>query len=254
MGPFTLLHGDPWGVVQRVVDRDQGGVVTIQPRVYPVRRALMSQNMVGDSDTADKRRGDVHFHALRDYVLGDEPRMIHWRSSARAGHLVVRQNLAPTTTGTTVVLDTDITAYGSDHQFGASWLPERFETAVEVAASIIASLPKSSGQIHLLTTGQGSRVVSAAPGAANSLLDHLAVVEASRPLDVTPAALVSAVRSTRCSRLIVVTGTPSRMLPSAIVAATRSVSGTLVVRVGCTRPEPLSGLRVIDVASAEELV
>ena len=48
----------------------------------------------GDSDCASRRSGDQHFHALRDYVLGDEPRSVHWRSSARAGKLVVRQQVS----------------------------------------------------------------------------------------------------------------------------------------------------------------
>lgn len=253
-GPFTIVHGDPWGLVRRVVDRDEGGLMTVQPRVFPVRRALVAQRIVPDSETAARQLGDTHFHALRDYVLGDEPRMVHWRSSARAGHLVVRQNLAPTSTGITVVLDTDVSAYGSDQQFGATWDAERFESAVEVAASVVASIPKGIGMVHFATTEQGSSVTSAAPGAVTGILDRMAVVRSTPPLEVIPQTLVSLVRSTRCSRLIVVTGTPSRTLPIAVSAASRSVPSTIVIRVGSQRTTALGELRVIDVASAEDLV
>ena len=254
IGPFTLLQGDPWGVVSRVVDHTEGGLITVHPRVFPVRRSLAAHRIVSDSETADRRLGDMHFHALRDYVMGDEPRMVHWRSSARAGHLVVRQNLAATASGTTVVIDTDVSAYGSDQQFGQRWLPERFENAIEVIASIVASLPKSSGQVHLTTTAAGSAVTSSAPGAINGLLDRLAVVDSSPPLEVVAEQMVSLVRSTRCSRLIVVTGTPSRTLVRAVAAAGRVVPGALVFRVGSTQRTPLELLRVVDIDSVEELV
>lgn len=254
MGPFTLVQSDPWGVIQHVISRAKGGTVTVQPRVFPIRRSLVTQRVAGDSDDASRRLGDVHFHALRDYVLGDEPRMVHWRSSARAGHLVVRQNLAPVSSGTTVVLDTDVTAYGSDHQFGESWQPDRFERAVEVAASVVASLPQGAGQVHFVTTAGGSAVASATSGATNGLLDTLAVVGPTPPLELAPEQLVTLVRSTSCARLIVVTGTPSRNLLLAVGSATRTVTSSLLLRVGSHEPLPTTTLRVLDVESAEELV
>ena len=91
-------------------------------------------------------------------------------------------------------------------------------------------------------------------GAINGLLDRLAVVDSSPPLEVVAEQMVSLVRSTRCSRLIVVTGTPSRALVRAVAAASRVVPGALVFRVGSSQRTPLELLRVVDIDSAEELV
>src|SRR5207342_171865 len=127
---------DPWSFVRRVVTRAEGGVLTVQPRVFRIRRSLTADFSSGDAEARSRRSGDQHFHALRDYVLGDEPRTVHWRSSARAGKLVVRQQVAAASTGTTVVLDVDGSAYRSGSKFGAGWDDELFESAVEVAASL----------------------------------------------------------------------------------------------------------------------
>ena len=61
-------------------------------------------------------------------------------------------------------------------------------------------------------------------------------------------------RSTRASRLIVITGTPTRTLPRAVIAAMRTVPGALVIRVGASDQAPLPGIRLLDITSAEDLL
>ena len=41
--------------------------------------------------TRDLSDSDLSFHALRDYVAGDDRRYIHWRTTARRGSLMVKQ-------------------------------------------------------------------------------------------------------------------------------------------------------------------
>ena len=110
--------------------------MTVLPRTVQVRRSALPALQQADSEFASRRRGDEHFFALRDYVLGDEPRTVHWRSSAKAGKLVVKQQVSGAPNHTVIVLDTDASAYSSDDKFGSSWVAERFEAAVEVAASL----------------------------------------------------------------------------------------------------------------------
>jgi uncharacterized protein (DUF58 family) len=252
-GPYTVLHGDPLGVVQRQAGRAEGGVVTVQPRVHQVRRSLTTTFNEGSSENAGRRSGDQHFHALREYVLGDEPRTVHWRSSARAGKLVVRQQVAAASTGTTIVLDVDSSSYPSSGAFAAGWDRERFELAVEVAASLAAAQAGSTDQVHFMTTARGATVVSAPSGAVHGLLDVLSVVQGLPPLETAPEEVPAVVRRTRAAHVIVVTGTPGQRAVQAVQTAGQSTSLT-VLAVGTGEPLVVRGARVLPVRSAEELM
>ena len=70
---------------------------------------------------------DLAFHALREYVPGDDLRHVHWRSSAKAGELLVRQYHETRRGHVTVLVDARPASYPR---------PRDFELAVSVAASI----------------------------------------------------------------------------------------------------------------------
>ena len=253
LGPYAVVHGDPWGIVRRVVASAEGGVLTVRPRSFRLGRSMTSAFREGESDSASRRSGDQHFHALRDYVLGDEPRSVHWRSSARAGKLVVRQQVSEASTGTTIVLDVDGSAYATNDRFSATWDTERFETAVEVAASFASSQLGRTEQVHLVTTARGARVTSAPVGAAGSLLDALSVVRLLPPVDTAADELPAVVARTRAAHTVVGTSDPDLRT---VVAFRRlaTVAPLTVVRVGAGgSAADLPGVRVVDVHDAVSL-
>jgi len=253
IGPYAVVHGDPWSIVRRVSARAEGGVLTVVPRTVPVRQSALPALQQGESELASRRLGEEHFYALRDYVLGDEPRTVHWRSSAKAGKLVVKQQVAPAPNITLIVLDTDASAYGSDDQFGSGWVEERFEAAVEVAASLAVAQADRSEEVHLTTTTRGAALTSAAAAGKDAFLDALAAVAAVPPVETGPQELVPLARRTRCRQLLLVTGTPGLHVVAALRAAAPRASALTVIRVGCRRRQPLPGLRVLDVDAAEDL-
>lgn len=253
VGPYSVVHGDPWSMTRRTLAQAEPGTVTVLPRTYPVQRALLTSMTIEDTMLSSRQAGEHHFHALRDYVLGDEPRMVHWRSSARVGHLVVRQQVAAATTGTTVVLDCDTSAYGSDEQFGSGWLDDRFEAAVEVAASIVVADIGRNEQVSLLCSTRGDMPVSAPAGSPNGCLDLLAVVQPVAPVETEPDGLPPAVRRTRCAQAIIVTGTPRPAMVDAVRRIRRAGTSTLLIRVGSGRQTDLPGLRVVDVQQPTDL-
>jgi uncharacterized protein (DUF58 family) len=245
VGPFSAVRSDPWSFVRRVAGASGQTTILVRPKVHPVRKGFVATAREGSTESSSRQRGEDHFFALREYVLGDEPRMVHWRSSARSGKLVVKQFVASAAEGTLIVLDTDASAYGSETAFGNSFVEERFERAVEIAASLCAARSVGVARVQLATTTRGAPVQTAgASGTPQALVDALAVVRAVPPLDTAPADLIGIVRRTRCSTVVVVTGTPS---PALMAGAGSAV----IIRVG-SGDGSLRG-RIIDVTSAEDL-
>jgi uncharacterized protein (DUF58 family) len=245
VGPFRVIRGDPWGVIRRVRGSTVAGSLVVRPRTHPVRRGFGLDARQGEADAMTRRAGDDHFFALRDYVLGDEPRNVHWRSSARSGRLVVKQRVAASTDGILLVLDADATAYGSGGAFAEIFLDERFELAVEVLASIARSRSELGQRVHVATTSTGQPVVG--PG-LSAVLDFMATVCAVVPVETEPAVLSSIARRHRCTQLVVVSGNP-RSDVLAELRRCRALS-PILVRVRPTERSAVRGAWDIDEVGA----
>ena len=146
VGPLRVTRGDPLGLV--TLSRGYGGTtaVWVHPRIHLLRAvpAGMARSLDGRIDKVP--HGTITFDSLREYVVGDELRRVHWRSSAKAGELMVREQL-DTSEPTIVVL--------LDDRAGAHPDPESFETACEAAASIIAAAVREDLPVGLhLVSGE----------------------------------------------------------------------------------------------------
>ena len=129
VGPVTSVRGDPVGVFRRDVAWTEVVDIFVHPRI--VQLAPLGSGLVRDlegitSETVS--RSDLAFHALREYVPGDDLRHVHWRSSARHNTLLVRQFLDTRRSHVSVVVDCVADSYRSD---------DDYETAVSVAGSIL---------------------------------------------------------------------------------------------------------------------
>jgi uncharacterized protein (DUF58 family) len=154
IGPLRVTRADPLGLM--TLARTYGGVASIwvHPRIHLLRAvpAGMARSLDGRIDKVP--HGTITFDSLREYVVGDELRRVHWRSSAKVGELMVREQL-DTAEPTIVVLLDDRAAAHPDVRDGTA---ESFESACEAAASIVAAavredLPVSMHLVSTVATG-----------------------------------------------------------------------------------------------------
>jgi uncharacterized protein (DUF58 family) len=164
LGPWVLERVDPWGLMRRRVGEVEGVALLVVPRVRPVSLAALPSALADFGGSAEM--GTTTFATLREYVIGDELRHVHWRSSAKTGKLMMRQYVDVTRPRITLVLVAEERAYTS---------ADEFEEAVDFIASLAAVASSSGLDVEVLTTS-GERA-SHGGGRSTAVLDLLALVE-----------------------------------------------------------------------------
>lgn len=164
LGPWTLERVDGWGLLRRPVGQVEGVAVLVVPRVRPVSLATLPSALSDFGGSAEM--GTTTFATLREYVIGDELRHVHWRSSAKTGTLMLRQYVDITRPRITLVLVAEDRAYTS---------ADEFESAVDFIASLAAVASSSGLDVEVCTT-TGERAAHGG-GRSTAVLDLLAVVE-----------------------------------------------------------------------------
>lgn len=128
VGPVRSVRGDPLGLMGRRVRWTDPVDLYVHPRLVSLAGAASGvlRDLEGQA-TRVLSDSDMSFHALRDYVAGDDRRHIHWKTTARIGELMVRQFEDTRRTHTAIALSTSTADYAS---------AEEFELAVAASASI----------------------------------------------------------------------------------------------------------------------
>lgn len=234
VGPLTLRRKGLAGLAQARTVLGEVVQVRVVPRVLPVR-GLPSGARRGQVG-ADERveRGGTDLVGLREYVPGDDLRRLHWATSARTGTLMIREDADPARPHLAVLLDDSTTSYAD---------PQRFEEAVEVAASLITSALEQGHPVRLLTSSGGTDLEEQQDPAP--ILSALADLEL-RDVDGRPAVPVRDL-----DVVAVVSGTS---VPALVLEAGRAAHGVVLVVDG-QRPVSAAGsVLVISGDRAEDLV
>jgi uncharacterized protein (DUF58 family) len=143
VGPVTSVRGDPIGVFRRAITWTEVTEVFVHPVIAPLEP--LGAGLIRDleaNSSPNVSMSDLAFHALREYVPGDDLRHIHWRSSARHGTLLVRQFLDTRRSHLTAIVDPNPESYGSE---------EEYETAVSVAGSLIVRALEDNYDVSFLS-------------------------------------------------------------------------------------------------------
>jgi len=182
---FRIATKFPFGLIRKSLDVEAPAEILVYPALRPVPPDLTGGAPERDGQRQQPqpaRRGD--FHALREFRPGDDPRDIHWRTSARRGRPFVRES--EDDAGRTALVQLDDALAPS---------PEAFEAAVSMAASVALHLLARGFRVALGTRGA---LVSwgEGPVQAARILRHLTFVggaAADVPLGDAPQATLRAV-------------------------------------------------------------
>ncbi|MER2136830.1 MAG: DUF58 domain-containing protein, partial [Arthrobacter sp.] len=128
VGPVESVRRDPFGLLGRRLRWTDPVDLFVHPRTVNLQGS--ATGFIKDLEglpTRDLSTADVSFHALREYVPGDDRRHIHWKTSARTGTLMVRQFEETRRSHLAVALSTR----QADYRNG-----QDFELAVSAAGSL----------------------------------------------------------------------------------------------------------------------
>ena len=244
VGPVELPRADPFGLCRTVLRFGQPQGISVHPRLVHLRPLPTgaSRNVEGPSSDSSPQ-GSVTFHRLREYVVGDDLRTIHWPSTARVGQLVVRHNVDTAQPYTVVLFDVDPANYSS----------ETFEEAVDTTASIVMSMAAGKAPVQLRTT-DGDRLGGPAYRDPAAIVDYLTEIQPGTAGGLD-GQLVLLRRDRGGTALVVVTGrVGGRTLP-AVSPLRRRFDRVIVVSVVDTpgRAPVHPGLTVVEASGVDEL-
>ncbi len=242
LGPGVVTVTDPFGLVSRSGPAGRASRFTVGPRVHPVEAPPPSPGLRPGSRPPPRaalgRSAGGDFRNLRDYETGDDLRLVHWRSTARAGVLMVRQDQPE---------DHPLVCIAVDVRPGAHD-PATFEVACEAVASV-AGAARAAGQgVRILTTA-GDDLLPRHGTVGDELGPALAALEPGGPAG--PERLAVTVdelrRSAPWARHVVVSG---RLGPDGGGALARAAAGPLTspwLLVAASEPDaPIPGAVVVD--------
>ncbi|MEV8255040.1 DUF58 domain-containing protein [Rhodoglobus sp. NPDC076762] len=258
VGPVRTVRADPVGLVRRELVWTESAEVFVHPRTISI--PSVSTGLIRDLEgnpTKDLANNDISFHALREYVRGDERRNIHWKSTARTGRYMVRQFEETRRSHLVIALSLASADYASVYEF---------EMAVSVAGSLGAQAIRDARTVTVVASEQtpqfakrkvfAVRALSTLTG--TRLLDDLTRVQsADTALRLVDVARVTSEQTNGVSVAFLICGSTvsSQQLRA---ASTKFESNVEVVAIVCD-PEAVPGLRrvaglsVLTIGYLEEL-
>ncbi|MEM1254223.1 MAG: DUF58 domain-containing protein [Cyanobacteria bacterium P01_H01_bin.21] len=165
---LTLACPDPLGIFNACVRLPLPQSVLILPKRYPVPSFQLPERQgyqPGGLSLALSVGESEEFWSLRDYRPGDSPRKIHWKSWAKLGNPVVREEQAEYFVHHALVLDT----------FQPESFSEILEEAISVAASLAWGMQNQESLLDLIFSG-GYFTLGRGLGQTERILELLASV------------------------------------------------------------------------------
>ncbi len=178
LGPVGLASSFPLGLIE-AREQKNGGIqtLTIYPDVFPIVSLPLSgtpSEIHRGGFLLPEGAGTAEFSGLREYRRGDNPRHVHWPTTARLNELMIKEFEPLASASLYMVLDMSADANVGKGKHSS------FEYAVRIAASIGRYACGNGMPIRLHGEGARQLAVGIGSGEAHyrSMLDALAVVAA----------------------------------------------------------------------------
>jgi uncharacterized protein (DUF58 family) len=178
LGPVSLSTGFPLGLAEaRRGGHEVLRTLVVYPEIFPIaawplQGAPSLIHRVGHF--LPSGAGSAEFKSLRDYRRGDNPRHVHWPTSARLNQLMVKEYEPLASPCLYLALD-----LAADANVGKG-KHATLEYAVTIAASLARLACDNNMPVRL--TGQGKQTINVSVGQGEvhfgEILDLLAVVDA----------------------------------------------------------------------------
>ncbi len=195
IGPARMRRTDPLGLAVSRATWAAPVDLFVRPRMVAIDALGIGFVRDLEGTPSDEiSMSDLAFHALREYVRGDDLRHVHWRSSARTGELHVRQYHDTRRSHVVVLVDDRVEAYSGRAEF---------ELAMSIAASVLVRFAQDD---FSLTFACGREQVSGPTGPVLDACCLAAMARASDGADLMYAARRAAHHAPDASQLVIVTG------------------------------------------------
>jgi uncharacterized protein (DUF58 family) len=242
VGPVRTVRGDPIGLVRRELEWTGVTDLYVHPKTVgiPSTSTGLIRDLEGNA-TRDLTASDISFHALREYVSGDERRHIHWKSTAKAGQYMVRQFEETRRSHLVIALSLANADFATE---------DEFELAVSVAASLGIRAIRDAREVTVVVSERTPefakrKTLAVKPLSTltrDRLLDELAVVTFSESaLAITDVARVTGEQVSGISVAFLVVGSTTR-ITDLRAAAAAFPPGVEAVAIVCD-PESIPGMR-----------
>ncbi|HKE98560.1 MAG TPA: DUF58 domain-containing protein [Actinomycetes bacterium] len=225
IGPTAARLSDPFDLAQVTMELARPTEVIVHPRVEPLSAPGFSGELAS-APVARVRRLNAageEFYTTREYREGDDLRKVHWRSSAKRGELMIRQDESPRQARALVAVDLRRRVHrGSDEH-------SSLERAVSAAASVVVRLAAAGYELACLTDDGREVRPAGRADASVTILDFLATVTASGGDSLAPLAA----RLARAGEglLVAVLAAPTAEEAAALARCRQSFAGTLALLV-----------------------
>lgn len=259
LGPLVLRAGDPFGLFARRRLIQGGQELLVYPATVDVGAFVLPTGELAGGSNTQGRTHQITPNAagVRQYLPGDSFNRISWPTTARTGHLMVKEFELDPAADTWIVLDMD----GASHVISSD-LPQRDddhlgavleysteELAVTVAASLSRHFLQQNRAVGLVATGQRHEFLPTDRGSRQLLkvLESLAVIRAEGRQPLAEVLTAEGGRFGRHSTLVVITAsTDDRIVAALGMLLARGVKAVAIVIEPSTFGAPESSLLLVS--------